>query len=188
MLLLNINRKSYMGNPMVPSHFTLSDLERSKSRSLRFWVVADLYGIHIFTCVAYYHLLDVTKWSFLLTRCNWFDRSIDWPQKDQRYFTARNTNVQINTYINVPKPSSLSLLKHLFREHTLIYNKVTHYLGKTLLVTVRLDYTIQGENHPMTSHHTHTPYTPPPRSIVVRASALGAGGRGSIADRGTPKT
>ncbi len=28
MLLLNINRKAYMGNPMTPSHFTLSDLER----------------------------------------------------------------------------------------------------------------------------------------------------------------
>ncbi len=30
MLLLN-NRKSYMGSPMAPSHFTLRDLERSKS-------------------------------------------------------------------------------------------------------------------------------------------------------------
>ncbi len=36
MLLLNINRKPCMGSPMVPSHLTLSDLERSKSRSLRF--------------------------------------------------------------------------------------------------------------------------------------------------------
>ncbi len=39
-----------MGSPMAPSNLTLSDLERSKSRSLRFWVVADLYGIHIFAC------------------------------------------------------------------------------------------------------------------------------------------
>ena len=30
--------------------------------------------------------------------------------------------------------------------------------------------------------------TPPQRSIVVRASARGAGGRGSIPDRVTPKT
>ncbi len=38
MLLLNINRnpKPYTGNPMTPLHLTLSDLERSKSRSLRF--------------------------------------------------------------------------------------------------------------------------------------------------------
>ncbi len=28
---------------------------------------------------------------------------------------------------------------------------------------------------------------PPPRSVVVRASARGAGGRGSIPDRVTPK-
>ncbi len=33
---------------MTPSHLTLSDLERSKSRSLRFWVVGDLYYMHIF--------------------------------------------------------------------------------------------------------------------------------------------
>ncbi len=45
MLLLNINRKPYMGSPITLSNLTLSDLERSKS--LRFWVVADLYGIHI---------------------------------------------------------------------------------------------------------------------------------------------
>ena len=36
MLLLNINRKPYMGSPMTLSDLTLSDLERSKSRSLRF--------------------------------------------------------------------------------------------------------------------------------------------------------
>ena len=33
---------------MTPSILTLRDLERSKSRSLRFWVVGHLYGIHIF--------------------------------------------------------------------------------------------------------------------------------------------
>ncbi len=37
-----------MGSPMALSHLTLSDLERSKSSSLRVCVVADLYGIHIF--------------------------------------------------------------------------------------------------------------------------------------------
>ncbi len=36
MLLLNINRKAYMGTPMTLSHLTLSDLERSISRLLRF--------------------------------------------------------------------------------------------------------------------------------------------------------
>ncbi len=48
MLLLNINRKPYMVSPMIPSNLTLSDLERSKSRSVRLWLVGDLYGIHIF--------------------------------------------------------------------------------------------------------------------------------------------
>ena len=36
MLLLNISRKPYMGSPIILSHLTLSDFERSKSRSLRF--------------------------------------------------------------------------------------------------------------------------------------------------------
>ncbi len=36
MVLLNINRKAYMGSPMTLSLLTLSDLERSNSRSLRF--------------------------------------------------------------------------------------------------------------------------------------------------------
>ncbi len=46
---------------MPPSHLTLSDLERSKSRSVRFCVAGDLNGIHILPTV-YYHLqLDFTK-------------------------------------------------------------------------------------------------------------------------------
>ena len=36
MLLLTINRKSYMASPMTPPLMTLSNLERSKSSSLRF--------------------------------------------------------------------------------------------------------------------------------------------------------
>ncbi len=36
MLLLNINRKPYMRSPMPLSNLTLSDLERSKSRSVRY--------------------------------------------------------------------------------------------------------------------------------------------------------
>ena len=36
MLLLNINRKPYMGSPIALSHLTLSDLERSRSRPPRF--------------------------------------------------------------------------------------------------------------------------------------------------------
>ena len=35
MLLLNINRKSYMGRPTAPSDLALSDIQRLKSRSLR---------------------------------------------------------------------------------------------------------------------------------------------------------
>ncbi len=33
---------------MAPLDLTFSDLERSKSRSLRFWLVVDLYSIDIF--------------------------------------------------------------------------------------------------------------------------------------------
>ncbi len=36
MLLLTTDRKIYMGSPMTPSHLNLSDIERSKSRSLGF--------------------------------------------------------------------------------------------------------------------------------------------------------
>ena len=36
MLLLNINKKTYMGSPMTSSHMTLSGIERSNSRSLGF--------------------------------------------------------------------------------------------------------------------------------------------------------
>ncbi len=49
-LPLNIKSKPYMWRSMAPSHLTLSmlsDIERSKSTSLIFWVVGDLYGIHI---------------------------------------------------------------------------------------------------------------------------------------------
>ncbi len=43
MLLLNTNRKSYMGSPMASSDMTCGDLDKSKSRSLRIWVFGDLY-------------------------------------------------------------------------------------------------------------------------------------------------
>ncbi len=36
MLLLNINRKAYKESRMTSSHLTLSDLQRSNSRSLTF--------------------------------------------------------------------------------------------------------------------------------------------------------
>ncbi len=48
MILLTNHRKPYMASLMTPSLLTLSDLERSKSRSLRFSVVGYLYGIDIF--------------------------------------------------------------------------------------------------------------------------------------------
>ncbi len=37
MLILNINRKTYKECPTTSSHLTLSDLQRSNSRSLTFW-------------------------------------------------------------------------------------------------------------------------------------------------------
>ncbi len=59
MLLLNINSKPYMGSPMALSNLTLSELERSKSRSLKILV-------YIYFPVAYYHFnLDVTKENLL---------------------------------------------------------------------------------------------------------------------------
>ena len=47
MLLLNISRKPYMQSSVEWSHLTLSDIERSKSRLLRFSVVGDLYIAHM---------------------------------------------------------------------------------------------------------------------------------------------
>ena len=43
-IMSNINRKPYMGSPMAPSHLTLSDIESSKSRSLRFWSLISCTG------------------------------------------------------------------------------------------------------------------------------------------------
>ncbi len=37
-----------MGSPTAPSDLTSSDLEWSRSRSLRVWVKGDLYVVHIF--------------------------------------------------------------------------------------------------------------------------------------------
>ncbi len=49
MLLLNTNRKSYIGSPTAPLNFwTLSEIQGSKSRSFRFLVIADLYVTYIF--------------------------------------------------------------------------------------------------------------------------------------------
>ena len=36
MLVLNINRKPYMGTPLTPSHLTLNGVERSKACHLHF--------------------------------------------------------------------------------------------------------------------------------------------------------
>ena len=52
---------------MAPLDLTLNDLEKSKSRSLTFWVVGDLCGIEIIWPAVYYNLnLDVTKESLLV--------------------------------------------------------------------------------------------------------------------------
>ena len=47
MLLLNIDRKPYMGSPVAPSHFTLRDLERSMSRSLGFQSLISCKGAEL---------------------------------------------------------------------------------------------------------------------------------------------
>ncbi len=51
MLLLNTNRKPYMGNPITPSHLTLSDLEKSKLRCWKWskndtWMVRYCVGVN----------------------------------------------------------------------------------------------------------------------------------------------
>ena len=43
-LLLDINRKSYMESPNTPLDLTLSEIERSKSRSPRFQRLISRYG------------------------------------------------------------------------------------------------------------------------------------------------
>ena len=47
MLLLITNRKPYMGSSMTPSYFTVSDPERSKSRSLRFQSLISRNGVKL---------------------------------------------------------------------------------------------------------------------------------------------
>ena len=42
-----MNRKPYMENPLTPSHLTLSDIERSKSRSLRFQSLISCKGAEL---------------------------------------------------------------------------------------------------------------------------------------------
>ena len=46
-ITIYINRKPYMESPMTLSHLTLSDLERSKSRSLRFQSLISCKGAEI---------------------------------------------------------------------------------------------------------------------------------------------
>ncbi len=67
MVLLNMNRKSYIRSLMETLDLTLNDREKSKSRSLTFWVVGDLYGIEIIWPAVYCNLnLDVTTESLLV--------------------------------------------------------------------------------------------------------------------------
>ncbi len=47
MLLLNIDRIAYKESPMTSSHLTLSDLERSNSRSLRFQSLISCEGVEL---------------------------------------------------------------------------------------------------------------------------------------------
>ncbi len=46
-LLLNINRKSYLESSVALSHLTLSDLEKSKLRSVRFGSFISRKGVYI---------------------------------------------------------------------------------------------------------------------------------------------
>ncbi len=48
MLLLNINRKPYMGSQMAVLNLTCGDLEGQSQGHSRFFMAGDLYGIHIF--------------------------------------------------------------------------------------------------------------------------------------------
>ena len=51
-----------MGSLIAVLNLTLSDLERSTSRSLRFFMIRDLSGIHTCLPAVYDHVnLDVTK-------------------------------------------------------------------------------------------------------------------------------
>ncbi len=63
MLLLHMNRKSYVGSLMALLDFTLNDLEKITL----ILVVGDLCGIEIIWPAVYYNLnLDVTKESLLV--------------------------------------------------------------------------------------------------------------------------
>ena len=64
MLQLN-NRKQYIGSLMAPIDLTLSDLERSLSRSFRYWMIEERYSVNIYFLVVFDINLDVTLCSLL---------------------------------------------------------------------------------------------------------------------------
>ena len=51
MLLLNTNRKSYMGSPIVPSHLTLSDTERLKLRCWTWFKIFKIFTYMVKYCM-----------------------------------------------------------------------------------------------------------------------------------------
>ena len=66
MLQLNINGKPYMGNLMAPIDLTLSDIERSKSRSFRYWIIEDRYSVNIYLLVIFDINLDAPLCNLLV--------------------------------------------------------------------------------------------------------------------------
>ena len=78
MLLLNINRKAYMGIPKTLSHLTLSDLERSKSGS------SNLDA----TCVTYLFIKRMVEHAGFLSQRSFLSD----------YFLAMHSGMFINIY------------------------------------------------------------------------------------------
>ncbi len=103
MLLLNINRKPYKESPRVLSHLTLSDLERSKSRSLRFRSLIS----RKWAMLGHMLLLNLNRKPYMGESNGTFTFDLEWPWKVQ---------------LKVTKFRSLISRKRAKLGHTLLLN------------------------------------------------------------------
>ncbi len=181
-----------MGSPMLALwNLTLSDLERSKSRSLRFWVV-DLYGIYIFACGLLPHLnLDVTKENllaagfsavpavFLVFNSNTWAKSSPLQyirlcnMSDPEFDLSRSLKVKYNRVVGLPTYDFLL-------ESNNNHRSSSHRLG--VIATGKISYLLSlGQKFDTPPHtHTHTNTHPyPGRGLFFQNRMLSPGPEGS---------
>ncbi len=65
---------------MAPSHLTLSDLERSKSSSFRYWVIEEWYSVNIIFPSSIWHCNPSENW-----------KRTEWPQTHLEHLIVKRT-------------------------------------------------------------------------------------------------